>query len=368
MRLDDPIVTQGSQLSPWEKHSTGLEVFESLDKEHDLIDRDLRFFVEEADHLQGLSIIAGVDDAWGGFASAYAERIEDEYGRVSRWIWGLEDVKGVDERRVAQTKQINAIRSLLSMKDSGSIYLPLANACSSAPPSYLTYDPASQWHTSALQMAALESTTLPSRLRVNNPAHATMSDLESVFVTENPNRTILNLSFSASDPSSGSTTEIINGPANGAELMDLDEPAEPDPLDITLSPTTQNSGQPTSAQSKHTFSHIDVLRGCWNLPRHDPFSPSTFTVRTYETTHLFPLPSSYPQIFRFSSHAGEEGLAIHARVASMSGVAEWLQQSARVVGRTVDVGEREEMYSELRRMAEEYVEGLDGGSDSGSDD
>jgi hypothetical protein len=31
------------------------------------------------------------DDAWGGFASDYLERLRDEYGKTVIWVWGLED-------------------------------------------------------------------------------------------------------------------------------------------------------------------------------------------------------------------------------------------------------------------------------------
>jgi len=80
-----------STLMPFETWGVGEELFNSLDKEHDLLDRDLRFFAEEADQLQGIQIMAGIDDAWGGFAASYLDRIRDEYGKTSVLFWGLED-------------------------------------------------------------------------------------------------------------------------------------------------------------------------------------------------------------------------------------------------------------------------------------
>ena len=80
-----------STLMPFEKWGTGEELFSSLDKEHDLLDRDLRPFAEESDQLQALQVISGVDDAWGGFAAQYLERLRDEFGKTSIWVWGLED-------------------------------------------------------------------------------------------------------------------------------------------------------------------------------------------------------------------------------------------------------------------------------------
>lgn len=80
-----------SSLMPFEKWSMGEELFSSLDKDHDIVDRDLRPFVEEADHMQGVQIMAGIDDAWGGFAAKYLERLRDEYGKTPIWVWGLQE-------------------------------------------------------------------------------------------------------------------------------------------------------------------------------------------------------------------------------------------------------------------------------------
>lgn len=81
-------------LMPFEKWQVGMELFEKLEREVDLVDRDLRPFIEECDGLQGLQIITGVDDAWGGWASGWIERLRDEYGKLSIWTWGLGDQGG----------------------------------------------------------------------------------------------------------------------------------------------------------------------------------------------------------------------------------------------------------------------------------
>lgn len=81
-------------MAPFERHATGEELFADLDREHDLLDRDLRPFAEEADHMQGVQVFAGLEDAWGGFAGRYLERIRDEYGKVGVWVWGLQGGMG----------------------------------------------------------------------------------------------------------------------------------------------------------------------------------------------------------------------------------------------------------------------------------
>ena len=80
-----------SSLVPFERWDTGEDLFSSLDKENDLLDRDIRPFAEEADQMQAIQIMTTVDDAWGGFASRYIERLRDEYGKTTIWTWGLQD-------------------------------------------------------------------------------------------------------------------------------------------------------------------------------------------------------------------------------------------------------------------------------------
>jgi Tubulin domain len=80
-----------SSLMPFEDWTMGEDLFRDLDKEHDLLDRDIRPFAEECDQLRALQIFTGSDDAWGGFASRYVDRIRDEYGKTGIWVWALED-------------------------------------------------------------------------------------------------------------------------------------------------------------------------------------------------------------------------------------------------------------------------------------
>jgi hypothetical protein len=81
----------GSTLMPFENWNAGEELFSSLDKEHDILDRDVRPFAEESDQMQSIQIMSGVDDAWGGFAARYMDRLRDEYGKITICFWGIED-------------------------------------------------------------------------------------------------------------------------------------------------------------------------------------------------------------------------------------------------------------------------------------
>jgi hypothetical protein len=79
-----------SQVMPFEDWAVGEELFNSMDREHDILDRDLRSFAEESDQLKAIQIFCGTDDAWGGFGAGYMDRLNDEYGKKDLWVWALE--------------------------------------------------------------------------------------------------------------------------------------------------------------------------------------------------------------------------------------------------------------------------------------
>lgn len=79
---------------PFDRWTSGEELFQKIDRDVDILDRDLRLWAEECDSLQGIQIFGCCDDAWGGFGARYAERIRDEYGKTALWMWGIEGWQG----------------------------------------------------------------------------------------------------------------------------------------------------------------------------------------------------------------------------------------------------------------------------------
>ena len=80
-----------SGLKPFDTWQAGEDLFSKLDREQEICDQDLRRFVEECDQLQGLQVWTSTDDAWGGFASKYLDRLRDDYEKSSIWIWSIEN-------------------------------------------------------------------------------------------------------------------------------------------------------------------------------------------------------------------------------------------------------------------------------------
>jgi hypothetical protein len=102
-----------SSLMPFENWSSGEDLFSDLDKEHDLLDRDVRLFVEECDQIRAFQLFTGSDDAWGGFAARYIDRLRDEYGKTGIWVWAIED--GTRLQRVTDDSILIPPSSLLTI-------------------------------------------------------------------------------------------------------------------------------------------------------------------------------------------------------------------------------------------------------------
>jgi hypothetical protein len=69
--------------------AAGEELFEREDAANDVFDRDFRPFAEDSDHMQGVVVIVDDEDAWGGFAASYLERLRDRLGRTTIMVWGV---------------------------------------------------------------------------------------------------------------------------------------------------------------------------------------------------------------------------------------------------------------------------------------
>lgn len=174
---------------PFERYATGEDLFASLDKEHDLLDRDLRPFIEEADQMQGIQVMTGLDDAWGGFAAKYLERIRDEYGKTAMFVWGSEQESVMRAGGLSREKRLlrlaNKARTMTEVYKYASVVVPFTVPATL--PGSVVLDAGSQWHNTALSAAAIESVTLPSRLRdpANRDTMGTLADTLNAMGKQN---------------------------------------------------------------------------------------------------------------------------------------------------------------------------------------
>ncbi|KAG9652461.1 tubulin nucleotide-binding domain-like protein, partial [Aureobasidium melanogenum] len=367
-----------SALMPFEKWSTGEDLFDSLDKEHDLLDRDLRPFLEECDQLQAIQIITSADDAWGGFTAKYLERMRDELGKTSAWVWGLE--QGGRKPRDKQILQVaNVAQSIYQISSQASMYIPLTTLPDVLPP-HVNLNAASKWHTSALQLLALESMTLPTRLRSGQQGRSSFADIETLLSNDG-NRRIAQLNMSIKDPAelegeadghASQHDSRMNGHTNGT--FDHDDSESKD-LDIDMQPKIANLTGERGHHNRrtHVFSQMQSLRGKWkssleiedtNLASRDRFGHGP-RIESHQSALLFPVIDSFPQIFASGNVIRK--LAVHATLSTTTSVAQRIRAVERIARSIVGIDEREALCDGLVGICEEYEDGWDSGSDSDDD-
>ncbi|EMC92164.1 hypothetical protein BAUCODRAFT_78457 [Baudoinia panamericana UAMH 10762] len=335
-----------SSLMPFERWSSGEDLFSSLDREHDLLDRDLRPFLEECDQLQGLQVLTGIDDAWGGFAARYLERIADDLGKGCRWVFGLSEGKRTArERQMLQL--VNTAQSLHTINSCASMHLPLTSLPSSLP-SYASINADSRWHTSAVQAALVESVTLPMRLGQAQSGSSTFAALETTLNNDG-NRRI------------AETGLTVEAPVDSEGAMQLNDAR----MDMNFFPSMTVGSSARSAISRsHVFSVASIMRGNYDDEEHPAGDALNGDIRFAESSRrtesrtevLFPMLSSYPRVFRFAEHPDK--LSIKCLVSTTSAVASRIGLVQSAVREIIGLEDRETLCDSLASIAEEYEEGF----------
>ncbi|KAL2271542.1 hypothetical protein VTJ83DRAFT_913 [Remersonia thermophila] len=397
-----------------DRFSAGEELFAALDKDEnhggggELLDRDLRPFAEEADHMQGIQVFAGMDDAWGGFAARYLEGIRDELGsKTEVWVWGLQQTRGLASREQRLLRLANKARSLTEFYKHASIVIPLSLpdardlVTSSSSPSRVHLDATSAWHTSALLAAAVESATLPSRLR--DPLRRdTLGNMADLLNTMGKQRVAgLQMGFpspppppaAASSSSSNGAQDATRLPPRRRRKLSEEDLTEGVRLEMRFAPADQLDAASARmngfyGESKpRVFSQLVAARGydddeiyeeteevdeVGRRVRRSSYEPVT---KSYTTPLGFPLLSSFPSIFLRPDGEeipfGEESspsLAVTSSLSTDSSVSGRIKQLRSVVLRSIGIEEREALGAEMMDMADEYHEGWSSGSDDGDDD
>ncbi|TIA44226.1 tubulin nucleotide-binding domain-like protein [Aureobasidium pullulans] len=367
-----------SALMPFEKWATGEDLFDSLDREHDLLDRDLRPFLEECDQLQAIQMITSADDAWGGFTAKYLERMRDELGKTSAWVWGLEE--GGRKPRDKQILQVaNVAQSIHQISSQASMYIPLTTLPDVLPP-YVHLNGSSKWHTSALQLLAMESMTLPTRLRAGQQGRSSFADIETLLSNDG-NRRIAQLNMSIKDPSelegeadgnAGQHDSRMNNFTNGNHGHDDSNTKD---LDIDMQPKTANlTGERGNDHRRtHVFSQLQSLRGKWksnleiedtNLASRDRFGHGP-RVESHQSSLLFPVIDSFPQVF--ASGNVVQKLAVNVSLSTTTSVAQRVRAVERIARSIIGIDEREALCDGLVGICEEYEDGWESGSESDDD-
>ncbi|KAI5062184.1 hypothetical protein GOP47_0022723 [Adiantum capillus-veneris] len=153
----------------------------------DVLNR-LRFFVEEADHMQGFKVL--VDDS-GGFAAVATEFLEavvDEYNKTPTLLFTLRPPSSVKKSRTLQASVVRDLHDAISFSELSkfsSCSIPLGLSSFAGMSKYLAVDDSKHFHTSAVYAAAVSCITLPLRIELSSgdPSNAVCTgamDMESL--------------------------------------------------------------------------------------------------------------------------------------------------------------------------------------------
>lgn len=259
-----------SRTAPFDDWEVGKDLFANIDKEHDILDRDLRPFIEECDHVQALQIFTSADDAWGGFASRYVDRLRDEFEKKSIWVWAIEggsrvprvsgifvihDISCREDERLTEVKQkkikhdLNKARSVYAISPQSSLYTPIID-----PPSHLPgsvhIDPQSELYSTALICSALETATLPSRLRRSRDFEASLAGLDNnrkIFELES---TLIDNERNCAEKPNGKQSHDVAQSTQDGMVEEIETRFD---LDFTYDDPT--------GQNQHIFNQTQVVRG-----------------------------------------------------------------------------------------------------------
>ncbi|KAK6353137.1 mtDNA inheritance, partitioning of the mitochondrial organelle [Orbilia brochopaga] len=328
-------------LTPFDSFELGSELFESSDKEEDILDRQFRPFAEECDLMQGLQVLTTIDDGWAGFATRYLSNLRDEYPKCTIWTWALErSAKTTRDRVLSQTA--TSTRALISMLPLCTTYVPLnVPRPTLRIPSYLKgYDPTSTWRTSALIASALETCILPCRLKAMSSGKQSLAEASTLLnVAGNQQISTLHLATLNNE-------DANQGTAKGADTSSLSA----DAVDLSWGGT-----------EKHIFAAYEVVRGGIET-RHDstgrPFNATIGARKSKQYCKLpFPLLSSFPEIYEGATEGDGTALRLATSLKTSSSIIEHLKTSQALVNRIMPSDERETISNGLGELTEAYQEG-----------
>ncbi|KAI5460067.1 tubulin domain-containing protein [Mariannaea sp. PMI_226] len=343
-----------STTMPFERFAMGTELFNTLDREHELVDRDWRPFAEECDQMQGIQVFTTTDDAWGGFASSYIESLRDEYPKTCIWVWGLQSPMLDKPRSKRQLGLVNTAHSIDQLCTQATTVVPLALPEADLPAG-VSLDARSAWHTSAAFAAAIETATLPSRMTQSSDSQPSTIDYLAECLNPAGNQPLASLQASVASTTDSSEDSRID--------LDFFQIGRSDRRGPQRDRSPKVFGQVLSRRAFESQQEEEQEELEGSQGRQLIGSP---VVRRYETPLKFPLLDSYPHIF--TQVADQADIGFETNLCSNTSMAPRLKMLRSQVTRLISLDEREGLSNGLAELAEAYREDWSSGSDDDDDD
>ncbi|KAG7324689.1 hypothetical protein KOW79_012705 [Hemibagrus wyckioides] len=148
----------------------------------------LHFFIEECDYLQGFQVVCDMADGFSGLGSKVTELLQDSYSGRGILTWGMAPVSHPDSSPIKDVyHMMNWALGMVHMANHSSMFCPLTlrggmGRCPAPPTTFplLSYDPSLWYHSSAVLALALDTVTVPYRLRQNSAPMWQLADALTV--------------------------------------------------------------------------------------------------------------------------------------------------------------------------------------------
>lgn len=251
----------------------------------------------------------------------------------------------------------NTARTLHAIANQASAYIRIADPIQ-CPPPYINLQHQSEWYHSALSTLAIESLTLPSRLRSTTGRGSTLSDFEAILNAEG-NQTIFELSTNIPNAS----TPRVNGHTNGVSSQhttdSATEPGHALPVDLTpVDPSyTPPNHDRTFAQILVSRSSSPSVSNPQPSDSQAPPDPDGPTITTFQSHTLFPILSSFPSDLITNLPPHTSSVSVRSALTTTSRTQARIQALNNVVRYSTSVEDREELYSGLADLGERYESG-----------
>ncbi|KAG9255216.1 tubulin domain-containing protein [Emericellopsis atlantica] len=345
-----------SSIRPFERYAAGTELFDSLDKEHDIVDRDMRPFVEECDRMQGIQALATLDDAWGGFSTKYLEALRDEYPKTCIWLWGLQSPMLDTPREKRQLRMSNVAQTLASTCASASMVVPLSIPESGLPQG-VHIDPRSPWSTGAAFATAIETATMESRLTGRNDAaqNSLWDIVETLNAGGNQNMAKLRMRVASSVADLEKSDSDMDMFGVGQLCKGMSSTQKTGRSRVFGQLSTHRGAAPDE----------DVVKGEDEDPRArrlvgDP------VYRRFDTPLKFPMLDSFPGIW---PGAGKEtAVDVQTVLSTETSIGPPIKTLKSLSAWSIPLDERETVANGLSEIADAYQDDWSSGSDEDDDD
>jgi Tubulin domain len=217
--------------------------------------------------LQALQLFTSLNDSWGGFSSAYAETLHDEFPKTCLWVWGIADTPGAPQGLKARWEHmINRAQSVTVFAGTASMLVPVT--VPRVLPDSVNLQPEAQWHTSALLCGGIESITLPTRMKSEDGLPPPRLGEWEAMLCDAGRRRVAALKYGIipqqdSTPAKERDQRMAGGVENEDDPSHLEEKLNAG-LDIDLFPHSasdvEQRGGRRLGQREKTFTRIDCYR------------------------------------------------------------------------------------------------------------